>query len=268
LIIGIYKITNPNNKSYIGQSLNIKLRESKYKNLQCLSQPKIYRSLKKHGFEKHIFEIIEECSLEELDEKEYQYKKEFIDKFGWENALFCQLKDYKGGYKSQETKDKISRSNKGKHTKSQKEKDYISNFNKGHKYNLGKKRINRKIRKDKNSGYKRILQEGKTFGRKPGFICSEQTKDLLRKPLSEERKIKLRKPRSEQAKINMSIPRPWNTKSVLQYDLDGNLIKEWDSIKDAYLYFNKTKNASGITACIKKRQKTAFGYKWEMKNKI
>ena len=57
----IYKITSPSGKIYIGQSINPNERKSRYKNLACKEQKKIYRSIKKYGWENHTFEIIEEC---------------------------------------------------------------------------------------------------------------------------------------------------------------------------------------------------------------
>lgn len=109
-MIGIYKITNPKGKIYIGQATDLKKREEKYKRLNCKKQPKIFNSLKFYGWEAHQFEIIEECTLEQLDEKEAYYKQHFINEFGWSKALFCHLVDGKGGYKSEETKNKISES--------------------------------------------------------------------------------------------------------------------------------------------------------------
>ena len=73
--IGIYKITNPEGKIYIGQSINIEKRWKGYKNFHCKGQHKLYNSLKKYGPENHTFEIIEECIMEELDIREEFYKK-------------------------------------------------------------------------------------------------------------------------------------------------------------------------------------------------
>ena len=75
-MIGIYKITNPKGKTYIGQSVNIEKRWNRYKNLipkDCIGQPLIYRSLIKYGVENHIFEIIELCNKEELNKLESYY---------------------------------------------------------------------------------------------------------------------------------------------------------------------------------------------------
>jgi len=56
-----------------------------------------------------------------------------------------------------------------------------------------------------------------------------------------------------------------NSKPILQLDQQNNLIQEFKSIKDALEYFGKSINNSCITACLKGRQKTAFGYIWSYK---
>ena len=61
-MIGIYKITSPNGRIYVGQSKNIEKRIKCYKSLNCKGQKLLYRSLLKYGVDKHKFEIIIECS--------------------------------------------------------------------------------------------------------------------------------------------------------------------------------------------------------------
>ncbi len=74
-IVGIYKITNPKGRVYIGQSINIFKRFSYYKMLQCKGQKKVYASLSKYGFENHKFEIVTEGDFNKnlLDELEKHY---------------------------------------------------------------------------------------------------------------------------------------------------------------------------------------------------
>lgn len=125
-MIGIYKITNSKGKIYIGQSVNIEIRFLKYKQLNCKRQPKLYFSLKKYGVENHIFEIIEECSIELLDEREIYWGELY-------NVLEegLNLKLGKGNHSlSQETKDKISKSMLGK-KKTQEHCDNLSIAKKG-----------------------------------------------------------------------------------------------------------------------------------------
>lgn len=82
-MIGIYKITNIiNNKSYIGQSINIdkRLYEHKYKAFYKTDRSynsAIHPAFRKYGIENFSFEILEECLLEELDEKEKYYIQKY-----------------------------------------------------------------------------------------------------------------------------------------------------------------------------------------------
>jgi group I intron endonuclease len=68
--IGIYKITNPEGKIYIGQSTDIEFRWEYYINHRCKGQPSLYLSFKKYGWFYHQFEIIEECDKTKLIERE------------------------------------------------------------------------------------------------------------------------------------------------------------------------------------------------------
>ena len=58
MTIGIYTITAPDGRVYVGQSVNIEDRWKRYQKLQCKSQFRIYNSLQEHGAENHKFEII------------------------------------------------------------------------------------------------------------------------------------------------------------------------------------------------------------------
>lgn len=78
-MIGIYKITSPNNRIYIGQSVNIERRFNEYKKMYKSNiQIKLYRSFFKYGVDNHLFEIIEECNIENLNEKE-RYWQEYYN---------------------------------------------------------------------------------------------------------------------------------------------------------------------------------------------
>ena len=73
---GIYKIENQlNKKCYIGQSINIEHRFAKHK---CAKDDfYIHRALKKYGIENFTFKILEECSQNELNDKEQFYIKTY-----------------------------------------------------------------------------------------------------------------------------------------------------------------------------------------------
>ena len=67
-MIGIYKITKKENgKSYIGQSNDIERRFSEHKTKIDIP---IEIAIKKYGVDAFNFEVIEECPLDKLDERE------------------------------------------------------------------------------------------------------------------------------------------------------------------------------------------------------
>lgn len=70
-MIGIYKITNKKNKKvYIGQSDNIERRLAEHKRKRSITIDDYINVL---GVENFEFEILEECTKEELDKKEQEY---------------------------------------------------------------------------------------------------------------------------------------------------------------------------------------------------
>ena len=106
---GIYKITSPSDKIYVGQSTNIYRRFKQYGRMNCKSQSKLYNSFRKYGPENHKFEIIEECSEIQLIERE-TYWKYFYNTI--KNGLNCR-EDGVGGKLSPETCLKISQNSRG-----------------------------------------------------------------------------------------------------------------------------------------------------------
>lgn len=73
-MIGIYKITNNiNGKIYIGQSNNIQRRFSEHQTKGEQSRIPVDIAIQKYGKENFSFEVIEECSIEQLNEKETKW---------------------------------------------------------------------------------------------------------------------------------------------------------------------------------------------------
>lgn len=111
---GIYKITSPTNKIYIGSSINILKRIKYYKSMNCIGQIKLYNSLKKYGWSNHKFEILEYCDKSELYLKERYYGEIFnvLNNNGL-NLILPKVGEYKIGV-SDDTRKKMSESKKGK----------------------------------------------------------------------------------------------------------------------------------------------------------
>ena len=114
----IYKIVNFEGQIYIGQTDNFKRRINSYKKLQCKGQQLLYKSLKHYGFENHMIEVIYSSAVDNLDEKEIELIEKNNSYYYDNQPIGLNLTKggkSKRGYKtSQETKDKISKGNKGK----------------------------------------------------------------------------------------------------------------------------------------------------------
>ena len=65
-MVGIYKITNPEGKAYIGLSKEIEKRWKSHKNLQFQGNELLRESLIKYGGDSHSFEVIEEIDISSL----------------------------------------------------------------------------------------------------------------------------------------------------------------------------------------------------------
>lgn len=186
------------------------------------------KAIKKYGKENFKKEILECCSSkEELWQRE-EYWLKFYDVES--NPLFYNRtnKAYGNSGQTQDGKRKISESRKG-WTPSDETKKRMSENRKGHKmYNDGEWRL--KIKKAL-TGIKR----------------SDETK---------QKQSEIRKGKSSQTK-----------KPVLQYDKQGNFIKEYPSATEAAKALNKKSGAAITEVCNGKgNRKSIYGYIWKYKN--
>ncbi len=192
-MIGIYKITNPNGRIYIGQTIDFNRRLRHYKSLKCKEQPRIYRSIIKHGVDNHTFELIKECNVKELTKWERHFQEMY--KSTGKNGLNCILvatDEFSGGH-SEESKKKISKKLKGREfTKEHKYKISIGNKNRiiteEHRRNLG----NGNRGKKQSQEWKQKLSEARK-----GLKRTEETKNRISqsmsgRKLSEEHRQKLK----------------------------------------------------------------------------
>jgi group I intron endonuclease len=113
-MVGIYKITSPTGKVYIGQSWDIADRKSAYKTLAIKSQPRIYNSLIKYGWEAHTFKVVHE-----LPHDTSQKILDIYEMLYWQLYKDCKVKllnvkePGRGGKHSEGTKQKIRDSHLG-----------------------------------------------------------------------------------------------------------------------------------------------------------
>lgn len=165
-IIGIYKITSPSGRVYIGQSTDIELRFRQYSNiLSSKGQRRLHYSFKKYGINSHKFEILEKCSIEELSARE-RFWQEYFDCLN--KGLNCRVvkSEDKTGYISDETKDKIRKFRTGKKA-SLKTKKKIS------KSHIGLKHT--KETRDKMSKFHKSYVARKVIDTKTGIVYKSIT---------------------------------------------------------------------------------------------
>lgn len=272
----VYKITSPNNRIYIGSSINIKKRIIKYKYCDCHGQKKLYFSLKKHGWVNHIFEIIWTGPVEQMLEKETAIGLELNVLSSYN--LNCKLPKIKDVFCfiSESTRQKMRESHKKRFENMSEEKREL----------LGKKRIGQKqsefslkqrtqkvqisVKQFALNGifvkkWESATIAGKTLKVSSSDICQccknkkKTCGGFIWKYSIEKIQIKNRKKRIDENKRSNKI--------VIQMDLNENFIKEWSCINDAYRFLN-IKNGSHISSCCTGNRKTAYNFKWKYKKTI
>jgi len=189
-ICGIYKITSPLKKVYIGQSIDIKNRWWKYKHLKCENQSHLYNSLKKYGTNRHRFEIIHQCDKSELNELE-KYYIELFQCFDNEYGLNLKAGGEGGGICSEETKEKLRKSHLGQIA-----------------HNKGESMSKEQYEKCKNTMFK-----SGGIGIRTGIEVTKETREKMRKAklnisLSEEHKRNIGKGVKKFRNGNNNLPEP------------------------------------------------------------
>lgn len=238
-ISGIYMILNiVNGKFYIGSSVNVNKRLLHHKN--SLNKNKhhsilLQRAFNKYGKENFIFQLVEECKIEECLKREQiwlDFHQVYNPELGY-NISNNTANPALGIKRTDEFKSKLT------------------NFNKTKWDNMTtEERKNHPINKNVRKGFKISKSH------------LEKIKSLVHLTINSEKGKATRKLMAAQVNYNNF------RKPIYQYDLEGNFIKEWDSIKEANLFFNKPIYHTSIGACCNKRKKTAHKFIWEFKNKI
>jgi hypothetical protein len=234
-IIGIYKITNKETgNAYVGQSTNLERRKRQYTYPnETKQQIRLNRSIQKYGIELHEFEILEECTLELLDDREI-YWGEFYESLG-PKGLNCRLGQGRGVL-SDELKERMKISNSRKRIKPILQYSLKGDFIKewGALWDAEKF-----LKVDNHSNISACCQ-GKQHSAF-GFIW----------------RLK------EDGEFPLKIKAAPHKRSVQQFDKNNTLIENWDDYLDAAKKYNI--HFSGINNCCIGKQKSAAGFIWKFK---
>jgi len=250
----IYKITSPSDRVYIGQTWRWLKRNNDYKNTKARGQPLLSNSILKYGFENHKIEIIdtlsEDVCQKELDNREIYWWQHYKD-------LGCNMLNVRepgrGGKVSEETKLKISKNNRGLKRSS----EIINKLQNLPRYNkpVLLLSLEGEVLLEFNSSkaaarYLNTVTSSFSSGLKGKEVTCKNHRVILKEfydPLSIKRIV-----HKGSTKIN-------------QYDLEGNYIQSFLSIKEALNKLN-IKDTGNISRACSNLQKSAYGYKWSYKN--
>lgn len=77
-LCGIYKIESPSGRIYIGQSIDIKRRWKEHRKYANRGESsKLYNSMRKHGNESHLWDILELCHPDDLNKRERYWQDKY-----------------------------------------------------------------------------------------------------------------------------------------------------------------------------------------------
>lgn len=192
IICGIYKITSPSGKVYIGQSRHILIRWRDHKR-DKKAKGKVFYSFRKYGPDAHVFDIIHELPKDVDQIVLNQYEQLYMDLYRDCNVFLLNIKGAGStGKISQETKNKLSISLKGKTPWNKGVKTNLIPWNKGQ---IGVVKFSDEIRKkisEANKGHKNNL--GRKMDDKTRLAIAKAN---IGRKMSSEQKDKISRARTE-----------------------------------------------------------------------
>ena len=260
---GIYSIKNKiTHKIYVGSAIDINDRwRCHIKDLKNNKHhsPYLQKSWNKYGTEMFEFQILEECEKEVLIERE-QYWIDYFDSYrnGYNstpkagNTLGFKMSEYsklkmsniksKKGKLLNEIFSTIKTESFYQKTIGEKKDKTIDKLNPFY----GKKHKEESIKKMS----EKALDNYRTGKRKK---LTGKDNPLYGKQLTNSHKNKI-------SIANSGKNNP-NSKKVFQYDLEMNLVKEWDSVGIVCKILNLS--VGNISSCCLGKRKTAYGFIWK-----
>jgi group I intron endonuclease len=208
IMVSIYKITSPTGKVYIGQTWLTAQRISQYKGVHCKGQPKLYNSIKKHGFGNHAFDIIHQLPQDVDQETIDRYEDLYMTAYRDCGVELLNLRH--AGSRGKHTAETIAKM-KNKHGKwmlgrkmSEGHKEMLRQKNTGNKYNLG--------RTPSEETKKKLSQihKGRIGPFKGGHHSEEHKQSLSEKMKGNKFSVGVKWTPEQREKMMASRKEPWN----------------------------------------------------------
>jgi len=242
---GIYKIGNTiNNKCYIGSAVDPKARfythisQLRRRNHHSIA---LQRAWDKYGEQSFIFEILEECEAHDLIIKEQHYIDLLLPEYN-----ICKIAGSCLGSKGtpeSNLKKSINSRNKGKFGKNNPDSIEIFQY-------------------DLDGTFIKKWYGTKEIERETGFNASNIGKCSKCSDRTCYKFFWSRKYLGEKIEPLVYRNREKCEKPVAMCDLDGNVLRQFKSQKEAAMFLNKKSNAA-INVALKDTKYSAYGYKWK-----
>lgn len=258
---GIYKLTAPNGKCYIGQSFDLDRRLSNYANRVVKGQRHLYYAVKKYGWDNFKVEILWRTKHPEryrnlnvlLDTLEIAWIKKFDSVASGYNL------EHGGsnGRPSEETKQKISAARRGK-ALSEETKQKISAANRG-------KTLSEEHRRKLSKKVKQYDMEGKLIREWPSIqdaadflgVTHTSISSVCRKINSMSAGFRWAYATDQLAELKNKV----RYLAVEQYTQEGKLVKTWESAREAQRELGV--NSRSIHQVCRGRGRTVGGFQWK-----
>lgn len=252
-----------NGKKYIGSHVTLDINDS-----YMGSGVYLKKALKKYGKENFKREILAKVNNYNLMKELEEYYIEYYNAYS--SNMFYNATKYSSGITKfpEEKKQLISKKNKNNKyhfgfSQTPHQKSQTSKANKGKKHTKEfKNNISERLKNNNFALGNKFSEESKLkiSKAKINHICyknSERGKKISKKLKGI--------PKSEEFKQKLKQPRPNKYKSIIQYDLEGNFIREWKSLQEISIYLNKNQTTRIIGVC-QGKFKSAYNFKWGYKN--
>lgn len=234
----IYKITSPSSKIYIGKTNNLRNRICAYRNAhKSNTNTLIYTSIKKYGWDAHVFEVIDSASIDILNELEISYIQKY-NSYRHNNPYGLNLTiggdGAFGRIDSAETRKKRAAHHIG--SKRSEETRYLMS----------------------------LAKKGKSSNRK-NCIISQETRNKISKANTGKVKPASFHIKKYQTLLDKLIK---THSAILQIDPITNcIIKEWIEIPK-YISNQMNIEYASIKRALNKKYKTSGGYVWKYKKEL
>lgn len=296
---GIYKLTNKiNGKCYIGQSVDIKKR---LENHMCLNGAKypgqvaynypLYRAMRKYGRENFESEVLENCEVEDLAERELHYIKKYNSvKNGYNQTYLTTnplldpeimekaIKNMTANHRTVEHREKQRKIAKGLWEDETYRENVIRGIKKsGHLISESSKENWRKNRAQMSKAIKESLNTDEVRKHRSEVqkerLKDKDYKEFINGVLEKGRKKHLKRLRTDDEYKRQVVEKQRNAKAlkfkgISMLDKQGNFIKDFVSLAEAARWIIKNtsyKKADYSTIrSSAKRDGTAYGYKWKL----